>query len=189
MKNTIFKLILTTAFCLLIGWVVDFKFMSLRDLRLMGILIIGTLILLLIKFDKQQLSKQFRFYLILTAVIMSLFMMYGLLYDGQTSMDGIFIESIKPLLFALLVYIPGSILIEWFIAKTRSATSHWQKFLSHREIEVYELIIQDLTNKAISSELYIAESTVKKHVQNILKKANMADRKALIEDHKNSTTI
>jgi len=48
---------------------------------------------------------------------------------------------------------------------------------------VYELAIQGFNNKEISVKLYIAESTVKKHMQNILKKTSCDDRHMLISKY------
>jgi DNA-binding CsgD family transcriptional regulator len=53
--------------------------------------------------------------------------------------------------------------------------------LSRREKEVYLLVIEDHSNVEIAEELFIAESTVKKHIQNIMKKANCNKREELKE--------
>ena len=48
--------------------------------------------------------------------------------------------------------------------------------LSRRELEVLQLIAQGLNNNQIGEELYIAESTVKKHVSNIYTKLDLGSR-------------
>lgn len=48
--------------------------------------------------------------------------------------------------------------------------------LSRRELEVLQLIAQGLNNIQIGEELYIAESTVKKHVSNIYTKLDLNSR-------------
>lgn len=48
--------------------------------------------------------------------------------------------------------------------------------LSDREMEVLELVAKGLTNQAIADELFIAVSTVKKHVNNILGKLGVDNR-------------
>ena len=48
--------------------------------------------------------------------------------------------------------------------------------LSRRELEVLQLIAQGLNNIQIGEELYIAESTVKKHVSNIYTKLELNSR-------------
>lgn len=48
--------------------------------------------------------------------------------------------------------------------------------LSSREHEILRLIMEGKSNKAISRQLHIAESTVKSHVKNILIKLSVRDR-------------
>ena len=49
--------------------------------------------------------------------------------------------------------------------------------LSERELEVAWLLYRGYTNRQIGEELYIAESTVKKHVSHIYQKMNVYSRK------------
>lgn len=48
--------------------------------------------------------------------------------------------------------------------------------LSDREVSIANEMLKRKTNKEIASEFFIAESTVKKHVQNILRKADVSNR-------------
>lgn len=52
--------------------------------------------------------------------------------------------------------------------------------LSEREQEVLQLISQGLSNKEISENLYLSESTVKNHLRNILDKLHVQNRMQLI---------
>ncbi len=56
--------------------------------------------------------------------------------------------------------------------------------LTRRENEIFELLVKGKSNRDISEELYIAETTIKKHIQNILKKADCGNRVELIEKYK-----
>ncbi len=56
--------------------------------------------------------------------------------------------------------------------------------LTRRENEIFELLVKGKSNRDISEELYIAETTIKKHIQNILKKADCGNRVELIEKFK-----
>jgi len=51
--------------------------------------------------------------------------------------------------------------------------------LTPRQREVYELIVSGKTNKEIMSELYIEQSTLKTHINQIYKKLNINNRKEL----------
>jgi diguanylate cyclase (GGDEF)-like protein/PAS domain S-box-containing protein len=48
--------------------------------------------------------------------------------------------------------------------------------ISSRELEVFQLIVEGLTNKEISDRLFISEHTVKNHITRILQKLNVSDR-------------
>jgi DNA-binding NarL/FixJ family response regulator len=48
--------------------------------------------------------------------------------------------------------------------------------LTHREMEILELIIEGLSNKGIAGRLGISQQTVKNHVTSILAKLNRSDR-------------
>lgn len=48
--------------------------------------------------------------------------------------------------------------------------------LTNRELEVLKTLAGGLNNKAISKKLFISESTVKKHISNILDKLELQDR-------------
>ncbi len=52
--------------------------------------------------------------------------------------------------------------------------------LSEREKEVLQLISQGLSNKEISENLFLSESTVKNHLRNILDKLHLQNRMQLI---------
>lgn len=56
--------------------------------------------------------------------------------------------------------------------------------LSERENEVAWLIYRGFTNRQIGEELFIAETTVKKHVSHIFEKAGVSGRKELKEKWK-----
>ncbi len=55
--------------------------------------------------------------------------------------------------------------------------------LTRREKEIFDLLLKDMPNKEISENLYISEATVKKHIQNILKKAECGNRNELIKKY------
>ena len=58
----------------------------------------------------------------------------------------------------------------------------WYDNLSPREQDVVPLMAQGLTDKRIANNLNISPSTVKKHVHNILRKANV-DSRVLVVKH------
>ncbi|RAZ24636.1 hypothetical protein DK853_50395, partial [Klebsiella oxytoca] len=62
--------------------------------------------------------------------------------------------------------------------KEAQKTYHLQDFaatyrLTRRETEITQLILQGKTNAEIAEELFISETTVKKHVSNIFEKTGI----------------
>jgi DNA-binding CsgD family transcriptional regulator len=51
--------------------------------------------------------------------------------------------------------------------------------LSERQKEVYDLIISGMTNKEIMTEIFIEQSTLKSHINQIYKKLNIKSRREL----------
>jgi len=56
------------------------------------------------------------------------------------------------------------------------ATSHLVDPLSERELEVLKLIANGLSNPEIARKLFVANSTVKRHINNIYAKLNVHTR-------------
>lgn len=61
--------------------------------------------------------------------------------------------------------------------------------LSDRELDVLRLIAEGHTNQAIADELFIALSTVKKHINNIYGKLNVANRTQAIKRARELTIL
>jgi LuxR family transcriptional regulator of spore coat protein len=62
-------------------------------------------------------------------------------------------------------------------------SDHKSKFLlTHREREVFELLVQDKTTKDIAQLLFISEKTVRNHISNVMQKLNVKGRsQAVVE--------
>ena len=52
--------------------------------------------------------------------------------------------------------------------------------LTKRELEILELLAQELSNKQIADQLFIAPATVKRHTENIYQKLNVAGRQQAV---------
>lgn len=87
----------------------------------------------------------------------------------QLSIDHILTKVIDP---AELLSLITKILQPHNIAES----SNYIKNLTPRELEILEWLVKGDSNKEIAKELHISESTVKVHVQNILKKFNVSSR-------------
>ncbi|AGA57453.1 response regulator containing a CheY-like receiver domain and an HTH DNA-binding domain [Thermobacillus composti KWC4] len=62
-------------------------------------------------------------------------------------------------------------------------SEHKNKFLlTHREREVFELLVQDKTTRDIAQQLFISEKTVRNHISNVMQKLNVQGRsQAVVE--------
>ncbi|MCM3746916.1 helix-turn-helix domain-containing protein [Paenibacillus pasadenensis] len=62
-------------------------------------------------------------------------------------------------------------------------SDHKNKFLlTHREREVFELLVQDKTTRDIAGQLFISEKTVRNHISNVMQKLNVKGRsQAVVE--------
>jgi two-component system nitrate/nitrite response regulator NarL len=78
---------------------------------------------------------------------------------------------------ALSPYLAMRVLEEFARERRREeTTTGYRGRLTDREKEILQLVVNGLTNKEIGSQVGIAESTVKRHIHNILEKLQMDNR-------------
>jgi DNA-binding NarL/FixJ family response regulator len=83
------------------------------------------------------------------------------------------------------IYVPSAIFGNRAMAPSPRRPAHAAMRLSElgltdRQMQVFKLIVQGKSNKAIANQLCIAESTIKQHVKPILKALNVTSRVAAI---------
>jgi DNA-binding CsgD family transcriptional regulator len=84
----------------------------------------------------------------------------------------------------LVLVVKNFLLIPVTIPNFRNLTDFKQYQLTNREKEIINLLIQGFQNKEISQKLFISESTVKTHIQNIYKKLGIQNRVQLVNSFK-----
>lgn len=200
---------LSFLFLLLIQWGTDIQLIRATDLRQAVILILGTLILFVLSYRKKQryqiLRNSIQFNLFLVGTLMSVLNLLSLLgeKDSLISIQRM-ITCIKPLIYSIILYLPiinilkgqmnagspeetfnppQSLKGEFAVRETETKTPIHHLDLSRREKEVIQLLFKELSNKEISELLFIQESTVKKHLQNIYRKAQCEDRIELMKHY------
>lgn len=98
-------------------------------------------------------------------------------------------EVLLILLFSVVIVVLSLQRQKTEVPERRSYVENYEQFLnlisgdglSEREKEVAWLIYRGFTNRQIAEELFIAETTVKKHVTHIFEKCNVSGRKELKE--------
>lgn len=178
---------------MIINWSSNFTLIEKEDFKYLVILITGTGLLSVIEWKNRPLVKErqklFRDNLFLTSILMTIVILFGILTNTSSHMNYRFelLNALKPLLLALVLHVACIRIIgnqaRKYPKDMRIVTL--LESLSRREKEVYDLAVKGLSNKEIGDTLFIAESTVKKHMQHILKKLECSNRDELmsIETH------
>ncbi len=184
-------------------------FFTLQDVYTLVIIMVSTLLLMVIfdykKNDYEKNIRRFRANVFLIALFISFSELFSLITDFYAKANmGDVVLAFKPMVIGIYVYLVfiniaqgHNVKIDDDINKLPmvkndvvdksldKSIKHKKLNLTRRESEIFELLLLDLPNKDIGDKLFIAEATVKKHVQNILKKANCGNRLELIEKYKN----
>lgn len=71
------------------------------------------------------------------------------------------------------------------VAPKKVDSNTLKPILSHREIQILELLVQGFTNKMIAHELMITTATVRNHIANIFSKLNCNTRISAITEARN----
>ncbi len=90
------------------------------------------------------------------------------------------------LLLAVIVLTLALLLVSWKLrTANKKLTNHQLEMLTLQEKKVALMISNGLSNKEISSDLFVSLSTVKTHIRNLYAKMNVSGRKELIRKLKN----
>lgn len=179
-------------FILLINWLSDFNLIQPIDIKTLIIIFWGTSILIVLSLNQYTLhtiNASLKFNIFSVGIILTFVEMYNTYSIDiihHTLLRDITI-MIKPLLYCYIIYVPSHNLLKKYSHMVNHENNLKGKpfdislLLSRREVEIFNLAVTTISNKEIASELYISESTVKKHIQNINKKLNCKNRNDLIQ--------
>lgn len=170
----------------LINWSTDFTFVQIRDIPYVVIILTATLLLMALGNEKTSYKVRFRTSIMTVGLLLTFMAMYkGISSEGGIeAIHRLLMISVKPMLLCLVMYPPLSLIAEkveskWPV-KLEEEERSWEDMLSRREREIIELVRKDLSNSEIAEKLFISDLTVKKHVYNIMKKANVSKREDLL---------
>jgi len=180
MKKHLINCIIIGIFLFLILWIVDFNVFEIFDIKIMFVMLLCIILLTTTSYKKSE--SDFRILFAYQVALTSIFAT-SLLFLQELSKSSIinFIVPLQPILYGILFYILGYIYYNLTRDKSSGSTDHktllQEKYgLSIREVAIALEVLNDKTNKEIAAKLFIAESTVKKHVQNILRKTTVTNR-------------
>ncbi len=209
-KANIKNIIVITVLVIILTFIINAGtgFFAIEDVCTLVIIVVSNLLLMIIfdykKNDFEKNIKRFRTNVFLVALLISFAEMFSKITDfnSQATMEDI-VLAFKPMVIGIYVYLVFINIAQGHEVKIDDGSSKLSKVeydvidksldksikhkklnLTRRESEIFELLILDLPNKDIGDKLFIAEATVKKHVQNILKKADCGNRVELIDKYK-----
>lgn len=177
---------LIISFAILLLWSINFEFVLIDDFRLIVILLASSSILIMLgvtDFENiYDISIKLRFSIFAVSILMTIMQVFNILNQQKLVEANHLIASVKPIIYALIFYTPVSILLKRYQEQNVNEGCNVEvvDLLTRREGEVLQCVLVGLTNKEIGEKLFIQESTVKKHVQHILKKMSCNDRVELI---------
>ncbi len=203
----------------IVACALDFNIFLLLDLRLIFLTLVGTLLLTLPYYEdgisRRELLYIFGRKSIDTGFIQTFLLLFARLQNeaGYNRLLGDIALCFRPLLYGFCLFILLAERIETHdladgneqpMAESENETSTCQisaqktlgihEFsvtyaLTRRETEITQLIIQGKSNAMIAGELFISETTVKKHVSNIFDKTGVSRREELIVRVREDETI
>ncbi|HHW95563.1 MAG TPA: hypothetical protein GX736_06525 [Mogibacterium sp.] len=116
---------------------------------------------------------------------------------GASFLTGIPLVLVSGIVFALVIVLFFSLYQKLYSTIVNVEEMEKQRLLEYanrfnlspREQEIFNLIVQGMSNTEIAGALFITESTVKFHAGNIFKKTGFSSRSALIADFKLRNSI
>lgn len=194
MKKTVEKLVMICIYICVILYVMKFNILILFDLKLIFLVVLGTLMLTLTAYKRNSISEMAE-YAAFNATIISYITTFLLVFmrlSGDKGYDNILYDTAlncRPLLYGLILNVllrneQNTAAVEEKksdnkIEENNSLTNMKEFGLTGREEEIAILICEELSNKQIADRLFISETTVKKHSSNIYKKTGVGNREQL----------
>lgn len=188
MRNTLSKLFIFIIYLILLLLILNFDLHLLINIKMLGVIIIGTSLLAFlygIKNGRRKIFANIKRNLLITGYLAT-FLAQVSVFSDKVKIENIYsniVINFLPLFYAFIIYL----IIDIFAEKPTKtkAIEHSEEDISmlledlgltKRETSVAKELFKDISNKEIGENLYISENTVKKHTQNIFKKASVKNR-------------
>lgn len=199
-KQNVIWLVGFITFLIMIGIIKNYNFMEMLDVKSLGIVLLGTFILTISHYKKDDsLQKLFNkvgwnaFYAGLIATLIQFLALITSLKTDEVLLS-VYLEALITLFYGSLFFI----FFQWCCDNDKISDKNemlqsnpydakvvysilTSKDFSQREIHVSLKIMEGKSNKDIAASLYISEATVKKHIQNMFRKCEANNRKHFLE--------
>jgi DNA-binding CsgD family transcriptional regulator len=207
MKKILLRVLTLFIYILALFGLVEFKFWILFNIKMILMVVFGTILLTLSNYKKGMTLEELKTPASWNATITAYLMTFILLFSRLSNNSGTNLlydvaMNCRPLLYGLVIHIllkSNSLKIN----KTDSSNNKVelsnkidtvsQKLkeigLTDREIEISLSVCNGLSNKEIGDILFISESTVKKHTSNFYKKIKVSNREQLKQFIKELTLL
>jgi len=196
MRKIMGKLASVWIYLLVLCYLLKSEWIQLFDLKVAGLLLLGTGVLCLPHIDKKKNMKSWQEIVGRNAMMAGYLETFMLLFASMNSnelmREGLLKElglDLRPILYGYILYIvlekegetkkEDENLDEDAVTEQKQESIWESEKLTRREKEVAALIEKNLSNREIAEELCISEATVKKHVSNIFEKLEIESRKEL----------
>ena len=195
------KLLGVGLFLILTVVIMGFDQKRLMDGRSFATVVIGTIILTASQINKQKKLSQYilfaRWNAFFSGLLVTLLTLLSIITDSGSRNDT-YLAAFIPVIYGSVLYLVFDWIsdrqIETAISPTQAMLNIQEATemltlhgLSPREIHVALKIMENCTNKAIASQLFISEATVKKHIQNMFRKCGAEDRATFMALYKTWT--
>jgi len=197
MKKILLRVLPLLIYILALLGLVEFKFWILFNIKMILMVVFGTILLTLSNYKKGMTLEELKTPASWNATITAYLTTFILLFSRLSNNSGNNLlydvaMNCRPLLYGLVI----NILLKSNSLKTKKTESPNNKVelsnrietvsqklreigLTDREIEISLSIYNGLSNKEIGDILFISESTVKKHTSNFYKKMDVCNREQL----------
>ncbi len=201
MKKLVMKLLAIFSYLSILLYLSGFDLFVLINLKLLILTLIGTVILSIPHYHKDCSKDDVMNIIAKNAIATGYIETFLYLFVRLNSIEGFhnllpdIALNCRPALYGFIIFvlfsgdekkqIPGDEKeASEAVVTTISLEDQYQKLkdmgLTTREVEISQLIISGYSNHEIAEELYISETTVKKHVSNIFSKLQITKREQLI---------
>ncbi|MCH4889111.1 helix-turn-helix transcriptional regulator [Acidaminobacter sp. JC074] len=179
MRKYIINGIVLVGFLITTMIVVDFEIVRIFNLRVLLAMVLGTTLLTIASSWKSHADFKTLFaYQVVITSIFTTTLLFIKEFSRTSAVD--FYSPLQPILYGILIYLIGFVYYELTHKQASKQVDEQvlrSKYnLSDREIMIARELLKGKSNAEIAGCLFIAESTVKKHIQHIYKKTEVTSR-------------